>query len=48
MSRSKGTAPMAGKTTQLGPQGMAHVTMAVNDYGSHFDHPGCTPIGNIH
>jgi hypothetical protein len=44
-----GTDAMAGKNARLRPaQGLAKVALAVNEYGSHFDHPGFKPIRNVH
>jgi hypothetical protein len=44
-----GTDAMAGKNAKLRPaQGLAKVALAVNEYGSHFDHPGFKPIRNVH
>ena len=44
-----GTDAMAGKNRQLRPElGLVKVAKAVNDYGSHFDHPGFKPIRNVH
>ena len=40
-----GTDTMAGKDAQARPAlGLVKVAQAVNQYGSHFDHPGFTPI----
>jgi hypothetical protein len=44
-----GTDMMAGKTAQASPAlGLVKVAQAVNQYGSHFDHPGFKPIRNVH
>ena len=44
-----GTDAMAGKSSGRQPQhGLAQVALALNDYARHFDHPGFTPIRNIH
>ena len=44
-----GTDAMAGKNPQLRPAlGLVKVAQAVNQYGSHFDHPGFKPIRNVH
>ena len=46
---SKGTDAMAGKTAKLpSAQGLVKVALAVNEYGSHFEHPGFKPIPNLH
>ena len=40
---------MAGKNAALRPdQGLVKVALAVNAYGSHFDHPGFKPIPGVH
>ncbi|HJV68511.1 hypothetical protein [Ideonella sp.] len=40
-----GTDAMAGKSATLRPElGLVKVAQAVNAYGSHFEHPGFTPI----
>jgi len=45
----EGTDAMAGKTAKLPPaKGLVKVALAVNEYGSHFDHPGFKPIRNVH
>ena len=44
-----GTDTMAGKHTKASPaSGLVRVARAVNQYGSHFDHPGFKPIRNVH
>ncbi len=44
-----GTGTMAGKDSKSRPAlGLVRVAQAVNQYGSHFDHPGFTPIRNLH
>ncbi|HSB24658.1 MAG TPA: hypothetical protein VLE94_16280 [Burkholderiaceae bacterium] len=44
-----GTDAMAGKDAKARPAlGLVKVAQAVNQYGSHFDHPGFKPIGNVH
>jgi hypothetical protein len=44
-----GTDTMAGKVAQARPAlGLVKVAQAVNQYGSHFDHPGFKPIRNVH
>ncbi|MCU0963597.1 MAG: hypothetical protein MUF08_00740 [Burkholderiaceae bacterium] len=44
-----GTDTMAGKDAKLRPAlGLVKVAQAVNQYGSHFDHPGFKPIRNLH
>jgi hypothetical protein len=44
-----GTDAMAGKNPKERPaRGLVVVAQAVNAYGSHFDHPGFTPIRNVH
>ena len=44
-----GTETMAGKDARARPAlGLVKVAQAVNQYGSHFDHPGFTPIRNLH
>jgi len=44
-----GTDTMAGKSPELRPAvGLVKVAQAVNQYGSHFDHPGFKPIRNVH
>lgn len=44
-----GTDTMAGKDAKARPAlGLVKVAQAVNQYGSHFDHPGFKPIRNIH
>jgi hypothetical protein len=45
----EGTEAMAGKNAKLPPaQGLAKVALAINEYGSHFDHPGFKPIPDLH
>jgi hypothetical protein len=45
----EGTDAMAGKNAKLRPAlGLVKVAQAVNQYGSHFDHPGFKPIRNVH
>ena len=40
---------MAGKNAKVRPAlGLVKVAQAVNQYGSHFDHPGFKPIRNVH
>jgi hypothetical protein len=40
---------MAGKDAKTRPSlGLVKVAQAVNQYGSHFDHPGFKPIRNVH
>ena len=44
-----GTDAMAGKDATARPAlGLVEVARAVNQYGSHFDHPGFKPIPNVH
>lgn len=44
-----GTDAMAGKDATARPAlGLVKVAQAVNQYGSHFDHPGFKPIRNVH
>jgi hypothetical protein len=44
-----GTDTMASKDSLAGPAfGLVKVAQAVNQYGSHFDHPGFKPIRNVH
>ena len=44
-----GTDAMAGKDATTRPAlGLVKVAEAVNQYGSHFDHPGFKPIRNVH
>ena len=44
-----GTDTMAGKHTKASPaSGLVRVARAVNQYGSHFDHPGFKPIRDVH
>jgi hypothetical protein len=44
-----GTDTMAGKDPHARPAfGLVTVAQAVNEYGSHFDHPGFKPIRNVH
>jgi len=44
-----GTDAMAAKTAKLPPaKGLVKVALAVNEYGSHFDHPGFKPIRTAH
>lgn len=44
-----GTETMAGKDAKARPAlGLVKVAQAVNQYGSHFDHPGFKPIPNVH
>lgn len=46
---SAGTDTMAGKEAKARPAlGLVKVAQAVNQYGSHFDHPGFKPIRNVH
>ena len=43
-----GTDAMAGKVAKSRPVlGLVKVAQAVNQYGSHFDHPGFKPIRNV-
>ena len=43
-----GTDAMAGKKAKLpAAQGSAKVALAVNEYGSHFEHPGFKPIRGL-
>ena len=45
----EGTDAMAGKSAKVRPAlGLVKVAQAVNQYGSHFDHPGFKPISNVH
>jgi uncharacterized protein with PIN domain len=45
----EGTDTMAGKNAKARPAvGLVKVAQAVNQYGSHFDHPGFKPIRNVH
>jgi hypothetical protein len=45
----EGTEAMAGKNTKLPPaHGLVKVALAINEYGSHFDHPGFRPIPDLH
>jgi hypothetical protein len=40
---------MGGKDPQVTPlQGLTLVTMAVNDYGKYFSHPGFKPLKGMH
>ncbi|WP_374564895.1 hypothetical protein [Ideonella sp.] len=44
-----GTDTMAGKDAKARPAlGLVKVAQAVNQYGSHFDHPGFKPIRHLH
>ena len=44
-----GTDAMTGKDAKTRPAlGLVKVAQAVNQYGSHFDHPGFKPIRNVH
>lgn len=44
-----GADAMAGKNAKHSPsQGLAMVAVAVNAYGSHFDHPGFKPLHDAH
>ena len=44
-----GTDTMTGKGAKASPAlGLVKVAQAVNQYGSHFDHPGFKPIRNVH
>lgn len=44
-----GTDAMAGKDAKVRPAlGLVKVAQAVNQYGSHFDHPGFKPIRTAH
>ena len=44
-----GTDAMAGKDAKARPAlGLVKVAEAVNQYGSHFGHPGFQPIRNVH
>jgi hypothetical protein len=44
-----GTDTMTGKDAKASPAlGLVKVAQAVNQYGSHFDHPGFKPIRNVH
>lgn len=44
-----GTDAMVGKDAKTRPAlGLLKVAQAVNQYGSHFDHPGFKPIRNVH
>ena len=44
-----GTDAMAGKDAKARPAlGLVKVAQAVNQYGSHFEHPGFKPIKNLH
>ena len=44
-----GTDAMSGKDPKSRPAfGLVQVAQAVNQYGSHFDHPGFKPIRNVH
>lgn len=44
-----GTDAMAGKNPKQDPaRGLVKVAQAVDEYGSHFDHPGFTPVRNVH
>ena len=44
-----GTDTMTGKDAKTRPAlGLVKVAQAVNQYGSHFDHPGFKPIRNVH
>jgi hypothetical protein len=44
-----GTGAMAGEDAKARPAaGLVKVARAVNQYGSHFDHPGFKPIRNVH
>jgi len=45
----EGIDAMAGKNTRLpAAQGLVKVALAVNEYGSHFAHPGFKPIRGLH
>ena len=45
----EGAGAMAGKIPGMTPlQGLTTVTMAVNDYGKHFNHPGFKPLKGMH
>ncbi len=44
-----GTGMMAGQDAKARPAlGLVKVAQAVNQYGSHFDHPGFKPIRDVH
>ena len=46
---AQGADTMAGKNAKLRPAlGLVKVAQAVNQYGSHFDHPGFKPIPGVH
>ncbi|NUP86765.1 MAG: hypothetical protein HUU30_13585 [Burkholderiaceae bacterium] len=46
---SAATDTMSGNNAQVRPAlGLVNVAEAVNQYGSHFDHPDFTPIRNVH
>jgi hypothetical protein len=46
---AQGADTMAGKNAKVRPAlGLVKVAQAVNQYGSHFDHPGFRPIPGVH
>ena len=46
---AEGADTMAGKNVKVRPVlGLVKVAQAVNQYGSHFDHPGFKPIPGVH
>ena len=46
---AQGADTMAGKNPKVRPAlGLVKVAQAVNQYGSHFDHPGFKPIPGVH
>jgi len=46
---AQGADTMAGKNVKVRPAlGLVKVAQAVNQYGSHFDHPGFKPIPGVH
>lgn len=46
---SAATAAMSGENAKVRPTlGLVKLAEAVNQYGSHFDHPDFTPIPNVH
>jgi hypothetical protein len=46
---AQGADTMAGKNAKVRPAlGLVKVAQAVNQYGSHFDHPGFKPIPGVH
>ena len=46
---AEGADTMAGKNVKVRPAlGLVKVAQAVNQYGSHFDHPGFKPIPGVH